>query len=353
LFTKSVCNRPRDDEESSSEEEEDFPPFWSVTGNRCDLEDCPENVVVNSNRLDRSCQREVAMDWFNSARMSFDDSNDTITFNISTGDPRGSSISLAVTRDEKTGLRLQLDCREDSAFIRVDCDQPKRIVVNQDVVEANYVERSSDHEELCVVNLGIEDEVCHCGQSACFEVSEKNKLSIIDMRDDEVVEATDGGESDTLHYLCKDCVKDKCKFTDDNNHCTILMNKAAFKRCLRNIKKKAPNLLLDEGFCPDVAIETMKIVNVGETSELYKSVSPKLAFYDDVGGFAVGVYRLATGKFECLFESEAGEQKRFPISKEEYDTFKKKKKDKSSSSSSKKKKKKDKSSSSSSSSSSR
>ena len=82
-----------DDKENESEEIE--PVAWGLIGSD---ELCPSEVVVESNNFHSPVGTEGKLNWFNWASIDFDEQNDSISFNISTSDPRGSSLNVKVFR---------------------------------------------------------------------------------------------------------------------------------------------------------------------------------------------------------------------------------------------------------------
>ena len=59
---------------------------------------CPSEVRINSNNDDENT--EGSLDWFNWASIKFDKQGNEISFHLSTGDPRGSSYSVTIGKND-------------------------------------------------------------------------------------------------------------------------------------------------------------------------------------------------------------------------------------------------------------
>jgi hypothetical protein len=310
------------------EEEEPTHPFWSVNP-RGVQDERPEHVRIETDNCDRNPEWEtVQLDWWNSASIDIDESEDTISFHLSTGDPRGADISFHVRRDMKTGLKkLSLRCREEGVIIDVDATSPKYIVANDETVEARrprntnpprgeaYDNSNEDHQEF---------QDCHCGNVAYYDVSERTQICIADQRIGDIVETGDmrWGEG-TMAYICEECMEYDCRWERDNwrtiADCPFLRNQDQFQNDVAKNKKMATKELA-KIISQDVAKMVVDYADFDNSKEIFYShrfFGTEEKEYD-----LVGIYQRSDGRFDYLVEFSNGERKRIDCRTTGYDKAK-------------------------------
>lgn len=84
---------------------EDEPVFWSVDGiNHGKLYNNPDEVCVYFNNEDRDYNtEEKRLDWINWMKLNIDKVNNSVSLNISNGDPRKAQIELELKKTIKQG----------------------------------------------------------------------------------------------------------------------------------------------------------------------------------------------------------------------------------------------------------